>query len=175
MEHGLARIDEGVERITFVVAVALLVDGIVEVPHQRGHLLNIVLQRRGEPALMRFCCQHSVVGDLLCAGQRESAVVGIAVHVIELDAIEALGAAQVEPRLHDWAEDADCPDVQPTLPRPAIAVPLHARWELPSVRTPVLPASRAHVADHALALAVQRHYHPSTHVKQVYVEHLGVD
>ena len=64
--------------------------------------------------------QEAVEAQLVDGAQREPRVVGVAVDIVGLDAVETLARAEVEPALEHRAEHVERADVEPALARPAL-------------------------------------------------------
>jgi len=135
--------------------------------------LGGVLQADGEPALMRLAGEKAQISDGIGLGDRKAGVGSVTVDIVGIDGHKALAFAQVEPRAHGRREHRQLADVEPALARPAgKRFAADGGWERLRVRAPVLPATRAHVADCVLALSVQRRDGRFSDIEQVEIDGL---
>jgi hypothetical protein len=101
------------------------------------------------------CRANQRVAELVAAGEREAALVLIAIDVVGLDGVEHLACASRDPRLHDRAEDSDPADVQPSLAGPPVeGTAEHRVGELVLVAAEALPRAGVHVTDDVAAQVV---------------------
>ena len=174
-EHGLAGVDERGQQVALLVLEALFVDREVEVVDQVGDLVEVVLQPDRQPALVGEVGEHPVVGQLVGRGQGEAGVPVVAVDQVGLDRVEALLAAQVEPRGHDRAQDVEPADVEQTFPGEAARIAQDGVREGGVVGPELLGRAHVDVADDLAPGPVQRRDRLGARLDAVDVEHVGVD
>ena len=91
--------------------------------------------------------RDAVVGELVGRRQREPGLVGVAVHVVELDSVESGLLAAIDADAHDRPQHGRLADVEPLLAGPAVLAAEHRGRELAGVGSPVLPGAGVHVTD----------------------------
>ena len=96
VEHGLAGVEERLERIALVVFEALLVDGEVERPDESRNLIECVLQSDEQPACVSCFGEKPIEVELVGGGVVEPWIVRVSVDVVGLDAVAALLCCEVE-------------------------------------------------------------------------------
>jgi hypothetical protein len=108
--------------------------------------------------------------------QREAGVVGVAVDVVRLDAVEALVHARVQSRPQHRRQDIAFTDVEPLFALPTVEfLAQHFGRRLIGIRTPILPAARTDVADYDSPLFVKRRDCVSIGVEKIDVVHVHVE
>jgi len=94
---------------------------------------------------------------LILIREGEAGIVGVAIHVIRLDSVEAFGLTFIQPGAHERSKEIDPADVEPLLARPAfIVVADHFRRKLIGVGPPIFPTAHTHIADHFPIFFAQR-------------------
>jgi hypothetical protein len=105
LQDCLTGVDEGGQRVALAVLEALLVERPVEGGEELRHLVEVILQRGREATDVGRIGQELVVAELIGRAEREAGVVGVPIHVVKLDAVEAFRLAQVQAVLDDRTED----------------------------------------------------------------------
>ena len=60
------------------------------------------------------------IPSLMCDSDGETSVVGVRVHVVELNGIESFPRAVLDPLAHQWQQQVSTSNVEPALVRPAL-------------------------------------------------------
>ena len=100
-ENRLAGADERLHLLAPLIGKAVFGQRPIEVWQQVGDLVAIILQADGQAARVGFVGQPHVIVELVLVGEPEPRVVGIAIDVVGLDAIEALRLALPDAELLD--------------------------------------------------------------------------
>lgn len=141
VEDGFVGGDEWGEESAFVVGVAFFVDCEVEGALLGCGLFDVVLEPCRQSSGVCGVGEEQVVCGLVCGGEGESGVVGVAVDVVEFDAVEAFLGAEVEAGFHDRGEDVELADVEPFLSWPSVRVAFDRVGERVGVGAELFPAA----------------------------------
>ena len=101
MQHRLPSLDEGHQIVALVVLEALLVDRKIEIVDQLLDLLEAVFQGHSQTARARLVGDKAVVGQLVFGVEVKTGVFKVALHVVRLDRVTALGCGQVQTLGHE--------------------------------------------------------------------------
>ena len=119
---------------------------------------------------MRRVREPRVEVELVARRQREAGGVGVAVDVVEIDAVEALRLALIEACVQDRLEDGLLADVEPALVvESADRIPFDRVRVRARVGPEGLPGAGVEIADHTVPGRVEGGYRLRRRVEQVHL------
>jgi len=125
-KHSLVLVDEVIEDGALLVLEALLIDGKVEIVHERSDLVDVVLEGNSQIVGVGSRSKEAVEVKLIGSGERETRVVFVGVNVVHLNSIASLGGSQLNTGDHDVANQGVLISTQNWPGHPSILLPFTA-------------------------------------------------
>jgi len=173
-KHSLTLLDEVAEDGALVKLEALLVDGEVEIVHERSDLVDVVLEGNSQIVSVCGLSKEGVEAELIGSGDGETRVVLVRVNVVHLNSIATLGGSHLNTGGHDVANHRG-PDVNPELAGPSVdTVALDSSGELGRVGSAGLVGG-VDVTGHGTACSMEAVDQGLRGVEHVDIVHLHIN